>query len=217
MSQRRKPTPKPLAKLSEVQEKGSDRFAPTVQELILDRTIYLMGQQGTTDVSVRAIAREAGVNVAAVNYYFSSKEQMLHQLAERFLAGFEDVMLLLGGRDLTAEERLRRWADAIMSYLAEYPGFLVLMERQMAAEPLDAFGDALRSAMQRAVVQLSATLRELLGELDEQRLRFKLTVFVSTLAGPFPRHLEREPVDQLSQTPAQRAEFLDLLLEHLKH
>jgi AcrR family transcriptional regulator len=41
---------------------------PTIREHILDRTIYLMGKQGTTDVPVRAIAREAGVNVAAVNY-----------------------------------------------------------------------------------------------------------------------------------------------------
>ena len=190
--------------------------AQTVQELILDRTIYLMGRQGTTDVSVRAIAAEAGVNVAAVNYYFSSKEQMLLQLAARFLAGFEDVMQELDDQEMTAEERIRSWASEIMRYLAEYPGFLVLMERQMSAEPLDAFGIALRTAMERAVRQLTANLREMLGELDGQRLAFKLTVLVSTLAGPFPRHLERDPEGRSCQSPAQRAQFLDLLLEHLK-
>lgn len=189
---------------------------PTIQEIILDRTIYLMGNQGTTDVSVRAIAAEAGVNVAAVNYYFSSKEQMLLQLSERFLAGFDDVMRKLDDREQRAEERIRSWAGEIMRYLTEYPGFLVLMERQMSAEPLDAFGIALRAAMERAVRQLTGTLREMLGELDEARLAFKLTVLVSTLAGPFPRHLERDPEGRALQSPTQRAKFLDLLLEHLK-
>lgn len=187
-----------------------------VQDRILDRTIYLMGQLGTTDVPVRAIAREAGVNVAAVNYYFASKEQMLLQLAERFRVGFEEVMNLLSGPGVPAEDRIRRWAAEIMRYLAEYPGFLPLMERQMAAEPRDAFGEALRGAMQRAVEQLLHALREMVGEGDEQRLAFKLTLLASMLAGPFPRHLDPEAKGTRRQSKARRDAFLDLLLEHLK-
>lgn len=189
---------------------------PGIREHILDRTIYLMGKQGTTDVSVRAIAREARVNVAAVNYYFSSKEQMLVQLAERFQNGFEEVMKLLDGPELSPEQRLRRWAAEVMRYLAEYPGILVLMERQIAAQPLDRFGEALRAAMQSAVQQLKANLREIIGKADEQRLSFKLTLLVSTLAGPFPRHLDRGPDRRGFRAPAGRARFLDLLLEHLR-
>ena len=193
--------------------------APTgvkVREHILDRTIYLMGKQGTTDVPVRAIAREAGVNVAAVNYYFSSKEQMLAQLSERFLGGYEEVMQLLDAPDLPPEKRLRRWSAEVMRYLADYPGILTLMERQIAAEPADAFGATLRSAMQRAVKQVTATLRELIGGKDPNRLAFKLTLFVSTLAGPFPRQLESAPARAGSHAPAKRARFLDLLLQHLR-
>jgi AcrR family transcriptional regulator len=188
----------------------------TVREHILDRTIFLMGKAGTTDVPVRAIAREAGVNVAAVNYYFSSKEQMLAQMAERFTGGFDEVMKLLESSDLPPEKRLRRWSAEVMRYLADYPGVLALMERQIAAEPADAFGAALRSAMQRAVKQVTATLRELVGGKDPQRLAFKLTLFVSTLAGPFPRQLERAPERTDAHAPKLRARFLDLLLQHLK-
>ena len=188
----------------------------TIREHILDRTIYLMGKRGTTDVPVRAIAREAGVNVAAVNYYFSSKEQMLAQMAERFTRGFEEVMRQLDAPDLPPEKRLRRWSAEVMRYLADYPGILTLMERQIAAEPADAFGAALRSGMQRAVKRVMATLRELIGSTDARRLAFKLTLFVSTLAGPFPRQLERAPGRTDAHAPKQRAKFLDLLLEHLR-
>jgi AcrR family transcriptional regulator len=188
----------------------------SIREHILDRTIYLMGKRGTTDVPVRAIAREAGVNVAAVNYYFSSKEQMLAQMAERFTRGFEQVMRALDAPELPPEKRLRRWSAEVMGYLAEYPGILALMERQIAAEPADAFGAALRSAMQGAVKQVTATLRELVGGRDPHRLAFKLTLFISTLAGPFPRQLERAPARTDAHAPRQRAKFLDLLLEHLR-
>jgi len=189
---------------------------PNVRDHILDRTIFLMGKMGTTDVSVRAIAHEAGVNVAAVNYYFSSKEQMIAQLTERFMLGFNEIMTLLERTDLPPEVRLRRWAGEVMCHLADYPGILLLMERQIAAEPLDAFGEALRSAMRRAVAQLKSTLRELVLGGDEQRLTFKLTLFISTLAGPYPRRLDRGPEKRSVRAPAQRARFLDLLLEHLR-
>jgi len=190
--------------------------ALTVREHILDRTIYLTGKMGTTDVSVRAIAREAGVNVAAVNYYFSSKEQMLAQMADRFLNGFEGVMALLDHPQVPPEDRLRSWAAEVMRYVSEYPGILTLMERQMAAEPLDPFGKALRSATQRTLRQLRATLREILGADDENRLAFKLTLLISALAGPFPRQVERGPEKRGFRVPSHRARFLDLLIDHVR-
>jgi hypothetical protein len=87
---------------------------------------------------------------------------------------------------------------------------LALMELQMAAEPLNPFGQALRDAVERALRQIRATLRELLGADDPQRLAFKLTLLISALSGPFPREPGRR------RSPAQRARFLDLLLEHLR-
>lgn len=188
-----------------------------VRAHILDRTIYLMGKLGTTNVAIRAIAREAGVNVAAVNYYFSSKERMMSLMADRFQTGFLGVMDLLENGDLPPVERLRIWAEIVMGSLAGYPGVLTLMERQLAAEPPDVFGQTLRSAMQSAIRQLEAVLREIIGAVDEQRLAFKLTLFISTLAGPYPRQFVQGPERRGGRTPApaQQARFLDLLLEHL--
>jgi len=206
----------------EIQRAPIERGKPavpgsSVRDHILDRTIYLMGKRGTTDVSVRAIAQEAGVNVAAVNYYFSSKEQMLSQMADRFVRGFEEVMRLLHSPGLSPEDRLRRWAAEVMRFLVEYPGILALMQRQMAAEPLDPFGEALRSAIERAARQLKAVLRDVVGESDAERLAFKMTLFISTIAGPFPQNHDRGPERRGFREPAARARFLDLLLEHLRH
>jgi AcrR family transcriptional regulator len=187
----------------------------SVKDHILDRTIFLVGKRGTTDVSVREIAREAGVNVAAVNYYFSSKEQMFDHMAARFLAGFDGVMRLLEASDAPPKERLRLWSGEVMRHLADYPGFLQVMERHMTMEPHDPFARALRSAMRRAVRQLTATLGECFGATDQARITFKLTLLISALAGPFPRLVGKAQRRPGVRESAARARFLDLLLEHL--
>jgi AcrR family transcriptional regulator len=196
---------------------GEAAATPSIRERILDRTIFLMGRKGTTDVTVREIAREAGVNVAAVNYYFSSKEQMFGQMAGRYLAGYEEVMRLLSTPGLPAEERLRRWSEKVMGHLANYPGILSLMERLVTAEPADPFAQALRAAMEHALRLLRATLEEYVGPADEERMRFKLTLFASALAGPFPRLTGRVTNRERGLREASaRARFLDLLLEHVR-
>jgi len=188
----------------------------SVKERILDRTIFLISKKGTTDVSVREIAREAGVNVAAVNYYFSSKEQMFDQMAQRFLEGYDEIMLILDDRSMPAEKRLWRWSEEVMRHLADYPGILALMERHMIAEPLDPFGRALRKAIRQAVRKLMSTLTECYGPADEERISFKLTLLISALSGPFPRSPVKPPTKKRKKGRSARAQFLDLLFEHLR-
>ena len=187
----------------------------TVKDHILDRTIFLVGKKGTTDVTVREIAREAGVNVAAVNYYFSSKEQMFDQMAARFTAGFGDVMRLLETPDTPPEARLRRWSWEVMRHLAEYPGFLAVMERHLTGEPADPFARALRAAMRQAVRRLTATLEERFGARDPSLINFKLSLLVAALAGPLPRLVGKPQTRPGARGTFARARFLDLLLEHL--
>lgn len=197
---------------SKADEGGSEL---TIKEHILDRTIYLIGKKGTTKVPVREIAREAGVNVAAINYYFSSKEQMYDQMAQRFLGGFKDVMKLLEKPDVPPVERLRLWSWEVMRYLADYPGFLTVMERHLSQDPLDPFGRALNEAMKRAVRQLKKTLRECVNTTDESQITFKMTLIISALSGPFPRIMGKVQRRSASRESAQRASFLDQLIEHV--
>ena len=190
----------------------------SVRDHILDRTIHLIGNKGTTDVSVREIACEAGVNVAAVNYYFSSKDQMFAEMAARFLTGYLEVMHLLETPGVPVEERLREWSEVVMEHLAGYPGLLSLMERLMTTEPRDPFGRALRAGMERALGKVRAALAECFGPATEERLAFKLTLLTSALAGPFPRLTGRVANRQRGlREPSARARFIELLLEYLRH
>ncbi len=72
---------------------GSAR-GPEQRNHLLDTALVLFARQGIADTTLAAIAREANVTPAMVNYYFTSREQLIDGLIdERFLP----VKAILGG------------------------------------------------------------------------------------------------------------------------
>ena len=59
---------------------------------ILDTAEVLFAQKGFAETSLRAITSKAGVNLAAVNYHFGSKEALIQAVFQRFLDPFCDAM-----------------------------------------------------------------------------------------------------------------------------
>lgn len=80
------------------------------QGRILEAVIYLLAREGISGVSMRAVAREAGVAVGLVNYHFEHKTSLiraLHRVEEQDLAMVEpDLMLPPEERLLVALRRV---------------------------------------------------------------------------------------------------------------
>ena len=53
------------------------------RERILDAAEKLFAEQGISDTSLRSVTRAAGVNLAAIHYYFGSKEALLDAVVGR--------------------------------------------------------------------------------------------------------------------------------------
>lgn len=62
---------------------------PGTRQRIMDVSIHLFAIKGYDATSIREIAREANVNVASINYHFSSKENLRRELMEYVLNGFK--------------------------------------------------------------------------------------------------------------------------------
>lgn len=69
------------------------------KDKIIDGTLRLIAKRNTLDITVREIAKEAKVNVAAINYYFSSKEQLFLEVNRLFMENFESAIKILDGDD----------------------------------------------------------------------------------------------------------------------
>lgn len=57
---------------------------------ILDAAEFLFAEKGFAETSLRNITSEAGVNLAAVNYHFGSKEKLIQAVFARFLDPFSE-------------------------------------------------------------------------------------------------------------------------------
>ena len=77
---------------------------------ILDTAEILFAEKGFAETSLRAITSKAGVNLAAVNYHFGSKESLIQAVFERFLDPFcellEARLKAAGDTALTLEQLL---------------------------------------------------------------------------------------------------------------
>ncbi len=85
------------------------------EQKIMEATINCIEKQGIQNVTILSIAQEAGVNSAAISYYFRSKENMLEQALQTTIQNaFEDREVISDREDLDIRERLRLFLESIM-------------------------------------------------------------------------------------------------------
>jgi TetR/AcrR family transcriptional regulator, cholesterol catabolism regulator len=75
------------------------------QAEILDAVLRLLARHGVSGLSIRAVAREAGVGLGLVNYYYEDKTSLIRAALNRI--GEQDLALLEPDPLLEPVERLR--------------------------------------------------------------------------------------------------------------
>ncbi|MBA4383188.1 MAG: TetR/AcrR family transcriptional regulator [Anaerolinea sp.] len=94
----------------------------TVELKIIEAAIECIEQFGLKGATNRRIAEKAGVNLAAINYYFRSKENLIERVMETTLHNafdWEDVQALPGS---TAKERCIAVFEELIRGGCNYPG-----------------------------------------------------------------------------------------------
>lgn len=167
---------------------------PSTKTQILDVAERLFAEQGFAATSLRALTAAAGVNLAAVNYHFGSKEALL-------LAVFDRRLRPLNERRIASIDALVRQAAAA-GLAPSLEGLLDTLFRpvlEMTAEPggeacarlfarvhLETEAEALESMFltQFCAVRdrMLPALKQTLPELDEDELLWRLHFAIGALA-----------------------------------
>jgi AcrR family transcriptional regulator len=103
---------------------------------ILDATVRLFFATPHAELTTRQIAHEAQVNIAAINYHFRSKDELINLAMETATAKAFELglkVLLAPGRDPI--ERLREFLSGYVKGLVEFSGltraaFLALFRKE---------------------------------------------------------------------------------------
>jgi len=153
--------------------------ATSTEQRILLTAIDCINEQGINHVTVRMIAEKAGVNIAAVNYYFRSKEKLMERAMELAISNlFEDVDEMLrtikDGRIL-----IMRMLGFLLWGIEVYPGITrSFLYAPVAGE--ESVGPML-PAMQSLVTRLRDRLTDLCPNRRKEDLEAGIMAAFSTI------------------------------------
>ncbi len=84
---------------------------------LLDAAQQILAEKGLPRVTVREVAKRAGVKPALVNYYFGSKDDLLRAVADRISAKLLDRIRAVVSQAGSAEERLANMVRAAVAVI----------------------------------------------------------------------------------------------------
>ncbi len=97
--------------------------AKTAREKIILATIECVNRDGIQKVTTRSIAKQAGVNSAAINYYFGAKDKLVDIALERTLDEMSKMPEeILDSGDLSSRLRLEAFFTAVFDGVILWPG-----------------------------------------------------------------------------------------------
>lgn len=162
-------------------------------EAILSAAQKLIGDKGNDAVSVREIATQAGVSIAAVYQYFPDKNAIIRQLMSRYLdeinaqylAAFQNV------KDLDdLQQALDNSIDAFVAYFCDTPALATIwagVQANPALRELDAEDSRVNAEF------FAAEIKRLFPPLDEKKI-YGTCLFFTHMAGALVRQVL--PLDQ---------------------
>ncbi len=182
---------------------------------IMKAAVDMIGREGNLSVTIREIADKAGVNIAAINYHFSSKENLLEEV-ERVT--MEQVTIiyncLLDGKK-SARERLMKWADELMRYLIDYPGIIYMIGSRILQSDNKSAG--LAEYLSDSDIRLGPVVRELTGIGDEKLLSFKALQLISGVVYPTLIYSgTKKALGQIISSGPVRKKYLAMLIDSLE-
>jgi len=143
------------------------------KERILVAACKFFVEKGYRDATHAEICREAKTNIAAINYYFSSKENLYRAVFERLTRKLDEVYPLDGGLKPSAppEKRLHAFIHAHLSRMfdPEHLGDLHRIRMSEMFDPTGLLEDLLKQRLTHDRQYIQTVLREILGARAKQR------------------------------------------------
>ena len=100
----------------------TDHMENSVEEKIINAAINCLEQYGVEGTTNRVIAAEAGINSAAINYYFRSKEVLIQKAMERTMDHAFDWSDFPDAPGLTVQQRCYNIFNHLIEGGVNFPG-----------------------------------------------------------------------------------------------
>lgn len=99
----------------------------STKEKIIKVTMEIIASEGFHNVTIRKIANRAGVNLAAVNYHYGSKDAVIKEALKTVTNQLINAFLWLKNEELEPIERLRQFIREYSDVLFRYPDIIKII------------------------------------------------------------------------------------------
>lgn len=188
------------------------------RDRILDAAEKLFSAHGFDGASLRQITDAAGVNLAAVNYHFGSKEDLYAQvfirrivpINARRMAMLDEAARLAGDHPVPVRAIFDSFIRPIFEMADRAPSFLPLLARNLGAAP--AFmSDVMEQQFRPLIVRYAKALHEALPHLSPKTTFWRMHFVAGATLHAASHHFT---IDKLS-CGLCHAHDLDEMLRHL--
>lgn len=94
----------------------------STEDKILRAARKIFTLKGFSATRTRDIAKEAGINVALLNYHFGSKKNLLKIVIEEKIHDlFGRILPVLGDKNVALEDKIEKWSEYYCALLLENP------------------------------------------------------------------------------------------------
>lgn len=153
---------------------------------IITVAVELIGKQVNMNVTTREIAREANVNLASINYYFRSKDNLFNEVEQFFANESRKIYEELEQPDVEPRDKIARWALRIIEHLMEYPGILFMIATKLIQD--QGKNPGIVELINNSEASLRPIMKELTGLDDEEAISFKEMQLMSGVLTPVLMH-----------------------------
>lgn len=151
---------------------------------IFQAAIDIVGLKG--EVTIKEITEKAGVNIAAINYHFGNKNNLLREVENYYtdlLYKMQQEILI--NENLSPSEKLVQWAKGLVDFMFKYPALLALIVNIVSEDknynPAIIKNIYLNKDLQGAVKSI---IQESTGIEEEKLLNYKYMQIFSGILGP---------------------------------
>ena len=207
-----------------IESAAADLDLSNTRDRILDASERLFAQHGFDAVSLRKITSEAEANLAAVNYHFGSKDELIVAVIGRYLEPINVERLELLSASETAhapspvpvaeifDSLIRPVANMAQRSRRSRGTFLKLVGRCLTQSGR-AIPEALRPALRNVILRFNNAFKRTLPELSEEtiiwRIHFAMGAFLFTLT-------QHEQLEVFSDGRCCASDLDKLLDEHIQ-
>ena len=159
----------------------------STKERILGAAELLFAQRGFDGASLRQLTAAAGVNLAAVNYHFGSKEKLVEQVFRRRLDALNgrrlsELARVAGAADTTLEDVLAAYIRPALELSHDDGGALFMRVLARAfAEHDDTLRQFLSENYGHVIRQFTAEFARLLPQLGKPELYWRIDLVTGAL------------------------------------